>query len=96
MLLLFDCMPFRCICCSVAKRELLEALKLAKNSAAIVECYATWCGPCHEVTPIFEVMRRIYTVSNVDLRLLGKIRMLIYSSLVNFQTHIQINRYMDG
>lgn len=50
--------------------ELYNLIK--DNSKVIVDCYATWCGPCKVLSPIFESLAKenneyVFVKANIEL-----------------------------
>eukprot|EP00891_Asterochloris_glomerata_P002538 jgi/Astpho2/2538/Aster-04251 len=40
--------------------KVLEEAK-GKNANVIVDCWATWCGPCKAIAPVFEALSKEYS-----------------------------------
>ena len=52
--------------------ELQPVIDLSKQnkSLLVIDCYASWCGPCKKLTPVLEELSD--ELSNVDIAFIPK------------------------
>jgi len=42
-----------------SKKEFVSAI--GDNSLVVLDCFATWCGPCRVISPVLETFSQTYT-----------------------------------
>lgn len=61
----------------IATPEYWENIKYQKDIPCVIDFYATWCGPCHKISPIYDKLAKEYegkiTFYRVDVDILPNI-----------------------
>ena len=47
------------ICCN-SLQDYNNALQAAEDRLVVIDCYAEWCPPCRQISPVFQVLAADY------------------------------------